>query len=257
MAFLSKNIFGEYNFKKRWIIRVFGLLIYPRYKWVNDTVITGAEQLKDFQDKNVLFVSNHQTYFGDVAAFLLAFHSALAGKPNKIYLPGILNPKKDDIFYVAAEETMKSGLLPKILAISGAVTVKRTWRANGENVRRKVDRSEVDNIDKALLNGWVITFPQGTTRPFVKGRVGTAFIIKKHKPLVVPIVIDGLRRSFDKKGLMLKKKNSTISIRIKKPIDIDYDGTVENMLAQVMDGIEQTAEFDYMGGLKKENKTEV
>jgi len=250
MGFLTKNVFGEYNFKKRWIIRIFGILIYPRYKWINDTVITGAEQLNGLPDKNVLFVSNHQTYFGDVAAFLLTFHSALGGNPNKLNLWSILRPKKDNIFYVAAEETMKSGLLPKILAVSGAVTVKRTWRANGENVRRKVDRSEVDNIDKALLGGWVITFPQGTTRPFVKGRVGTAFIIKKHKPIVIPIVIDGLRSSFDKKGLLLKKKGSTITVRIKKPIDIDYEGTVESMLEQVMDGIEQTSEFDFMGSLK-------
>jgi len=251
MGFLTKNIFGEYVFKKRWIIRVFGLLIYPRYKWINNTVITGAEQLENLPDKNVLFVSNHQTYFGDVAAFLLAFHSALSDCPNKICLKGILLPKKDNIYYVAAEETMKSGFLPKILAISGAVTVKRTWRANGENVRRKVDRSEVDNIDKALLDGWVITFPQGTTKSFVKGRLGTAIIIKKHRPTVIPIVIDGLRSSFDKKGIKLKKKGSTITIRIKEPIQFDYDGTVENMLSQVMDGIEQTSEYDFMGSLKK------
>jgi len=251
MGFLTKDIFGTHVFKKRWITRVFGLLIYPRYKWINNTVITGAEQLKGLPNKNVLFVSNHQTYFGDVAAFLLAFHSAIGGKPNKISLKCILSPKKDNIYYVAAEETMKSGLLPKILSIAGAVTVKRTWRSNGENVRRSVDRSEVDNIDKALLNGWVITFPQGTTKPFVKGRLGTAIIVKKHRPIVVPIVIDGLRSSFDKKGLKLKKKGSTISIRIKKPIEFDYEGTVENMLAKIMDGIEQTPEHDFMGSLKK------
>jgi len=251
MGFLTKDIFGTHVFKKRWIIRIFGLLIYPRYKWINNTVITGAEQLQGLPDKNVLFVSNHQTYFGDVAAFLLAFHSAIGGKPNEICLKCILAPKKDNIYYVAAEETMRSGLLPKILSIAGAVTVKRTWRANGENVRRSVDRSEVDNIDKALLNGWVITFPQGTTKPFVKGRLGTAIIIKKHRPTVVPIVIDGLRSSFDKKGLKLKKKGSTISIRIKKPIEFDYDGTVENMLSKIMVGIEQTPEHDFMGSLKK------
>ena len=251
MAFLTKDIFGAYVFKKRWIIRVFGTLIYPRYKWVNNMVITGAEQLEGLPDNNVLFVSNHQTYFGDVAAFLLAFHSALGGTPNKISLRNIWMHKKDNIFYVAAEETMRKGLLPKILAVSGAVTVKRSWRANGENVRRKVDRSEIDNIDKALLNGWVITFPQGTTKPFVKGRLGTAIMIKKHKPTVVPIVIDGLRSSFDKKGIKLKKKGSTISVRIKKPIEFDYEGTVENMLEKVMDGIEQTPEYDFMGSIKR------
>ena len=33
----------------------------------------------------------------------------------------------------AAKETMESGLLPKILAYAGAITVERTWRAVGRN----------------------------------------------------------------------------------------------------------------------------
>ena len=37
-------------------------------------------------------------------------------------------------------------------------------------------------------------------------RRGTAHIIQQNKPIVVPVVIDGFRRSFDKKGLKMKKK---------------------------------------------------
>jgi 1-acyl-sn-glycerol-3-phosphate acyltransferase len=173
MAVFNKNIFGQYIFIKKGIVRVFGSLVYPRFNWVNKTKVTGAEILKDLPEQKVLFVSNHQTYFSDVALFLHIFHAALRGKPNSASYPGYLLSKKHNIYYVAAEETMKSGLLPKILGLSGAVTVNRSWRANGENVRRKVDKKEVQNIDLALKDGWVITFPQGTTRPFVKGRVGT------------------------------------------------------------------------------------
>ncbi|MCB0473201.1 MAG: 1-acyl-sn-glycerol-3-phosphate acyltransferase, partial [Flavobacteriaceae bacterium] len=60
------------------------------------------------------------------------------------------------------------------------------------------------NIGKALDDGWVITFPQGTTTPFKPIRRGTAFIIKEYQPIVIPVVIDGFRRSFDKKGLQVK-----------------------------------------------------
>ena len=35
-------------------------------------------------------------------------------------------------------------------------------------------------------------------------RKGTAHIIKQYKPVVVPIVIDGFRRSFDRKVSKLK-----------------------------------------------------
>ena len=65
--------------------------------------------------------------------------------------------------------------------------------------------SDISNIGVALNDGWVITFPQGTTTPFKPGK-GTAHIIKEFKPVVIPIVIDGFRRSFDKKGIRIKKK---------------------------------------------------
>jgi 1-acyl-sn-glycerol-3-phosphate acyltransferase len=254
MAILKKNIFGQHLFVKKAIVRVFGSLSYPRFNWVNSTVVSGGEILKDLPDQKVLFVSNHQTYFSDVALFLHIFHAALQGKANTTAHPGYLWSKKHNIYYVAAEETMKSGLLPKILGLSGAVTVNRSWRSNGENVRRKVDKKEVQNIDLALKDGWVITFPQGTTKPFVKGRLGTAIMIKKHQPIVVPIVIDGLRRAFDKKGMITKKKNTTISVRIKPPLNINYDGKVEDILTQIMDGIEQSPSYNYLGRIKEQKK---
>ena len=67
-------------------------------------------------------------------------------------------------------------LLTRIFKLAGAVTLKRTWRAEGKNVNRMVDLKEVENILKALDNGWVISFPQGTTSAFAQGRKGTAKI---------------------------------------------------------------------------------
>ena len=65
---------------------------------------------------------------------------------------------------------------------------------------------DISNIGLALDDGWVITFPQGTTTAFKPVRKGTAHMILKNKPTVIPIVIDGFRRSFDKKGLIFKTK---------------------------------------------------
>ena len=252
MRFFKKNVLGQTIFIKKWVVRIFGTIVYPRFNWRYKSDIEGAEILQNLPDKNVLFVSNHQTYFADVAFFLHVFHAALKGRPNSVKFPGYLWPKHN-IYYVAAEETMKSGFLPKLFALTGAVTVKRTWRANGENVRRKVDRKEVQNIDLALKDGWMITFPQGTTKPFVKGRIGTAFIIEKHNPIVVPIVIDGFRRAFDKKGLKQKKKKSTLKMRVKPPIQFSESDTVEDILNQVMDGIEQSEKFSFFDQTKNEN----
>ncbi len=252
MPLFKKNVFGQLIFVKKMIIRLFGTIVYGRFNWIHTPNIKGAEVFQYLPDKNVLIVSNHQTYFADVSFFFHVIHSSITGRPNRINYPGYLRCKKHNIYYVAAEETMKSGFLPKMLALSGAVTVNRTWRANGQNVRRAVDRSETQNIDKALNDGWVITFPQGTTKPYATGRKGTAILVKKHKPVVVPVVIDGFRRAFDKKGLKNKKKKSELKMRVKAPLDIDYSQTVEEIMDQIMNAIEQTSDFDYLEKVKKQ-----
>ena len=104
--------------------------------------------------------------------------------------------------------------------------------------------SDISNIGTALDDGWVITFPQGTTTPFKPLRKGTAHIIKKYKPIVVPIVIDGFRRSFDKKGLLIKKKGILQSMVIKEPLAIDYENTsMEEIIEQLEYAIEQHPSF--------------
>jgi 1-acyl-sn-glycerol-3-phosphate acyltransferase len=151
-----------------------------------------------------------------------------------------------NIYYVAASETMKAGLLPRIMSYVGAISVERTWRAGGKDVteKRDINPNDTENIRIALEDGWVITFPQGTTKSFKPVRKGTAHIIKQYKPVVVPIVIDGFRRSFDKKGLRLKKKNILQSFIIKEPLVIDYDNeTIEEIVEKVEYAIEQHPSF--------------
>jgi len=139
---------------------------------------------------------------------------------------------------------MRSGILPKIFAYTGSISIDRTWRSAGENVNRQVKMSDISNISKALDDGWVITFPQGTTTPFKPIRRGTAHIIKTYKPIVVPIVIDGFRRSFDKKGLMIKKRNVLQSMVIKEPLEIDYENDeISDIVTKIEYAIEQHPSF--------------
>ncbi|MCG8577732.1 MAG: 1-acyl-sn-glycerol-3-phosphate acyltransferase [Flavobacteriales bacterium] len=252
MPFFRKNIFGQPIFIKKLIIRFFGTFVYFRFNVVLRNKIKGAEVFQNLPEQNVLIVSNHQTYFSDVAFFYHVIYSSLNGFPNNIRFPGYVLCQKDNVYYVAAQETMKSGFLPKLLALAGAITINRSWRANGENVRRKVDRSEVQNIDKALQSGWVITFPQGTTAPYAKGRIGTAFLLKQHQPVVVPVVIDGFRRAFDKKGLKIKKRKAVLKMTVKEPLNINYDDKIEDIMSQIMDAIEQSEDYDKIEQIKKQ-----
>lgn len=201
------------------------------------------QNLENLPRQNVLFVSNHQTYFADVITFIHIFCAAKWGKKNRLGLPFYLLWPFTRIKYVAAEETMKSNWLTKLFSMAGALTVKRTWRNAGTEVRRGLDASDTRKITNALDHNWVITFPQGTTKPFAPGRKGTAFIIKQNRPIVVPVIINGFWRAFNKKGLKFKKKGSLLSVTFKEPLKIDYEESTEQIMEQIMDAIEQSKKF--------------
>jgi len=222
---------------------VVGVFTYPGLNIINKLQISGMEHLDNLPRRNVLFVSNHQTYFADVITFIHIFCAHSWRIKNKLGIPFYLLWPFTRIKYVAAEETMKSNWLTKLFSLAGAITVKRTWRSDGGEVRKGLDPSDTRKIHKALENNWVITFPQGTTKPFAPGRKGTAFIIKQNKPVVVPVVISGYWRAFNKKGLTFKKKGSKLTVTFKEPLQIDYNDTTENILEVIMNSIEQSKNF--------------
>ncbi len=244
MKLYKQDPFGNALFIKKFLIRILALITHQRYQSFNKLEIEGSEIIRDLPETGVLFVSNHQTYFADVVAMVHVFNASLKGRVDSIKNVGYLWQPKLNIYYVAAAETMKSGLFPKILSYAGSVSIERTWRNKGENINRQVKMSDVSNIGKALNDGWLITFPQGTTTPFKPIRRGTAHIIKKNKPIVIPIVIDGFRRAYDKKGLQVKKRGVLQSMVIKKPLKIDYENdSVEKIVEQLQFAIEQHPSF--------------
>ena len=244
MALFKKNPFGHILWIKKILIRILGIIPHSRYRSFNNLQIEGSEILRNIPENNVLFISNHQTYFADVAAMFHVFNAALKGRDDSIKNIGYIWNPKLNLYYIAAGETMRSGILPKIFAYTGSISIDRTWRSAGENVNRQVKMSDISNISKALDDGWVITFPQGTTTPFKPIRRGTAHIIKTYKPIVVPIVIDGFRRSFDKKGLMIKKRNVLQSMVIKEPLEIDYENDeISDIVTKIEYAIEQHPSF--------------
>lgn len=217
-----------------------GVVSYPGVALLNKLRISGTEHIKNLPKKNVLFVSNHQTYFADVITLLHIFGAVKWRKKNKLGIPYYLLNPFTRVYYVAATETMQSSLISKLFTWAGAITVRRTWNRDAKEMRKGLDPGDTRKIARALENNWVITFPQGTTTPFAPGRKGTAFIIKHNKPIVVPVVISGFSEAFDKKGLKIKKKGTELKVTFKAPLDINYEDSLETILAQVMDGIEQS-----------------
>ncbi len=233
----------ESRFVKGIIYSIVGVFTYPGLNIINKLDIKGTEHLENLPNSNVLFVSNHQTYFADVMTFIHIFCAVSWRKKNRLGIPFYLLWPFTRVNYVAAEETMKTSWLTKLFLMAGGLTVKRTWRSEGSEVRRGLDPSDTRKITDALNKNWVITFPQGTTKPFAPGRKGTAYIIKQTRPVVIPVVISGYWRAFNKKGLKFKKKGSLLSVTFKEPLQIDYEDTNENILEKVMDAIEQSKKF--------------
>tara|TARA_B100001093_G_scaffold410838_1_gene400215 strand:- start:8130 stop:8876 length:747 start_codon:yes stop_codon:yes gene_type:complete len=237
---LKKNPFGHYLFLKRILIWMAGAVTHSRYRKFNELSIEGSEILRMLPYKKVLFVSNHQTYFADVIAMYHVFNAALTGRNDSIKNVLYLYQPKLNIYYIAAKETMKKSMLTKLFAYAGSISVERTWRASGQEVNRQVKLSDISNIGIAIDDGWVITFPQGTTKAWAPLRKGTAHIIKKYKPIVVPVVIDGFRRSFDKKGLYIKKKEVLQTMKVKAPLLLDFDTMdVDEIMNELAFAIEQ------------------
>ncbi|MEI8098303.1 MAG: lysophospholipid acyltransferase family protein [Sediminibacterium sp.] len=232
---------------RSFVYALVGFASYPGLAWVNQIKIEGTEHLENLPKKNVLFVSNHQTYFADVIAFLHIFCAVKWRKKNRLGLPYYLLNPFTNVFFIAAEETMNGNFISRLFKLAGAISIKRTWRSDGKDIERSREESDTHKIDLALQKSWVITFPQGTTKPFAPGRKGTAHIIKNNQPIVVPVVINGFWRAFSKTGLLFKKKGVKLSIRIKAPLVIDYTMPVEMILAKVMHAIEQDETYKLKG----------
>jgi 1-acyl-sn-glycerol-3-phosphate acyltransferase len=230
----ERDPFGNPVVFKRIVMFVMGFITYNRLRFYNKTVIKGTEYLDDLPENGVLFLPNHQTYFMDVICLYHIFFSVKWGFKNSIDYPIYLLAPRSNLFYVAASETMKNdGLIPKLFAQAGAILVNRSWRANGQEVKREVDLDAVQKIGKGLDFGWVISFPQGTTRAFAPLRKGVAHLIKEQNPIVVPVRINGFRRAFDKKGLLLKKRNTVLGVEFREPIRFDPTTSVEDILQKL------------------------
>lgn len=229
---------------KKGLYFIIGIISFPGISLFNRLKILGMEKLRHLPKQNVLFVSNHHTYFADVIVFLHIFCAVSWGKKKGLGIPYYLLWPFTKVKYVAAATTMNSTIIAKIFTLAGAITVKRTWNSGTVEALKGLEIGDTRNILTALEKNWVITFPQGTTTPFSPGRKGTAFILRQYNPIVVPVVIRGFRETFDKTGLKIKKWGSKLSVEFKDPLVYSVNESSEVIMQKVMDAIEQSEKFN-------------
>lgn len=221
------------------IIGIFFLRFFNRLE------VEGRDILKNLPHNNVLFVSNHQTFYMEGIALMTEFN-----RVRQPFMHWFWKAKTGNCYYIVAIETArKKGIMLRLIEWAGAVTVTRTWRRGEQALQRgAISMEQVvkdqGKVAQAIHEGWVITFPQGTITPFSVGRKGTAHIIKQAKCIVVPVVIDGFARAFHREKLCRPvRRGVRLKLKFKAPLDIDYDDTPENILDQVMEGIEQSGRY--------------
>ncbi|MCL4809765.1 MAG: 1-acyl-sn-glycerol-3-phosphate acyltransferase, partial [Thermoanaerobaculia bacterium] len=186
-----------------------GNLATPVYfRWLNTLKAEGDDLLKTLPRKNVVFLSNHQTYFTEAIAFY-----------DLLYIVHGLPYEDPHLRFSAATETMKKNLITNVLTYAGGVTFRRSFREAGKEVNRPVDLEGVGKIEEAIATGWLLHFPTGTTQKNAPIRPGIAQLLHRTKPIAVPMRVDGFQE------LLLHKQfpgrtGKQATIRLFPPMDL-------------------------------------
>jgi 1-acyl-sn-glycerol-3-phosphate acyltransferase len=202
------------TFLERWVRRgimaSFGVgFSIPYFSILNDVHVEGDEILKDLPERNVVFLSNHQTYFLEAIAFF-----------DLVYVRHQMPLERPILRFSAAEETMRKNLLTRVMSLVGGVTFRRSFREGGVDVRRAVDLDGVSRVEQAIRDGWLLHCPAGTTKRGAPIRSGVSRLLHNSHAVTLPMRIDGFRELLLHKQLPGKVFKSC-SIRIHPPLLLD------------------------------------
>jgi 1-acyl-sn-glycerol-3-phosphate acyltransferase len=204
----------EQSFFDRWIRRglisgfAFGFTL-PYFRLLNRIRATGDAILEKLPRRNVVFLSNHQTYFMEAIAFF-----------DLVYVKHRFPLENPLVRFSAATETMQKNFVTQVFTKAGGVTFRRSFREGGRDVRRSVDLEGVAKVEEAIASGWLLHFPAGTTQKGAPLRPGVAQLLHRTKAVAVPMRVDGFRRLLLYRqipGKILRKCHLTLH----PPLDLD------------------------------------
>jgi 1-acyl-sn-glycerol-3-phosphate acyltransferase len=188
---------------RRGIITSLGLgFTIPYFRLLNRVKVTGDAIIDKLPRKNVVFLSNHQTYFMEAMAIF-----------DVVYVKHRLPLEDPFMRFSAATETMKQNPLTQLFTKAGGVTFRRSFREGGIEVKRAVDFEGVAKVEEAIANGWLLHFPAGTTQKGAPLRPGVAQLLHRTKAVAVPLRVDGFRNLLLYKqipGKVLRKCHLTL-----------------------------------------------
>jgi len=175
------------TFADRWlrrgIITSLGLgFTVPYFRLLNRVHVTGDGIIDALPRRNVIFLSNHMTYFMEAFALF-----------DLVYVRHHLPLENPFMRFSAATETMKQNLLTQLFTKAGGVTFRRSFREGGKDVKRGADFEGIAKVEEAIADGWLLHFPAGTTQKGAPLRPGVAQLLHRTKAVAVPVRVDGFR----------------------------------------------------------------
>ncbi|MGL4987131.1 MAG: lysophospholipid acyltransferase family protein [Treponemataceae bacterium] len=153
-------------------------------------IVEGEENL--IQDRAVVFVANHQSYFD---------------------IPCMLGYIRKPFAFIAKKEVKKIPLIPAWMELMQCVFIDRN------NPRQSVQamKQAVENVK----NGYsLVIFPEGTRSKngeVNEFKAGSFKLALKSKAPIIPVTILGTRAMYEESGL----KAGLVTIKLHKPIFID------------------------------------
>jgi len=204
----------EQSFFDRWLRRgiitsaAFGFTL-PYFRLLNRVHATGDAILDTLPHRNVVFLSNHQTYFMEAIAFF-----------DLVYVKHAMPLEDPFTRFSAATETMQKNLVTQLFTKAGGVTFRRSFREGGKDVKRTADFEGIAKVEEAIATGWLLHFPAGTTQKGAPLRPGVAQLLHRTKAIAVPVRVDGFRELLLHKqipGKFLRKCHLTLH----PPMDLD------------------------------------
>jgi 1-acyl-sn-glycerol-3-phosphate acyltransferase len=175
------------TFADRWlrrgIITSLGLgFTVPYFRLLNRVHVTGDGIIDALPRRNVIFLSNHMTYFMEAFALF-----------DLVYVRHHMPLENPFMRFSAATETMKQNLLTQLFTKAGGVTFRRSFREGGKDVKRGADFEGIAKVEEAIATGWLLHFPSGTTQKGAPLRPGVAQLLHRTKAVAVPVRVDGFR----------------------------------------------------------------
>ena len=202
------------TFADRWLRRGLNTSLglgftIPYFHVLNRVNVTGNGIIDALPRRNVVFLSNHMTYFMEAFALF-----------DLVYVRHHLPLENPFMRFSAATETMRQNLLTQLFTKAGGVTFRRSFREGGKDVKRGADFEGIAKVEEAIATGWLLHFPAGTTQKGAPLRPGVAQLLHRTRAVAVPVRVDGFRELLLYKQIPGKIFQSC-HVRLHPPLDLE------------------------------------